>query len=574
MMKVSSLTRIGLVALAVCVCMPALAQVGIFDSTTDWFSPETPRTTMKVAGSASFADGVYSLEGNGDDIYNEADEGFFVYSEKSGSMSLSARVSWIDPGGNDWAKLGVMIREKPEEPGSRQFWIELRGALWGDQVDNQMRLTEDGASVNPAGAIIDPDGVQVEALADGIFLRVTRIADLGLFVAEVSYDGSDWFIADSVTIPDWGDTAAYGLAITNHDDNDVIAYGTADNVVLGSPSALPMFANRKLSSGSFKDGDTVEVTINITNPNEDAATVSVSDTAPEGWTISDISDGGSASGQTISWSASAPHGVTALTYKVTATTAGDVNIFAGTLGSDAIVGGSSIAKIQDAPEGDQIFDLHADIFDDPANVGTDADGNALLGSATYDATTNTYEIQGGGLDIWETADQFHFLYTEVSGDFVMECNMEHDESERSTSTNDWIKGMMMGRQNLTAGSPNFGTRCRRDGQFSWQMRAAQDGSSTSDGDNRITFTTEGYFEDEYPRQRLVREGDSWDIFFRDDLGAGDWIKVQDTQTLVMEDPILVGLAVTAHDVGTVQFTWFRDVTLVYDAAVNDWMIME
>ncbi len=553
-----SLVLAGLLCLIVA---PAFAQVGIFDKTVDWFSPDAPRGTMKVEGSASFADGVYSLEGNGDDIWNADDEGFFVYTEKSGSMSLSARVSWIDPGGNDEAKIGVMIREKPEDPSSRYFWIELRGADWGDQVSNQMRLSEGGSATSPAGAIMDPDGIQVEALAEGIFLRVTRVADMGLFVAEVSYEGNDWFIADSVTIPDWGDTAAYGIAITNHDDNDVLAYGQADNVVLGPPPALPTFAIRKFSSNSFKNGDTVEVTISITNPNEDAPTVSVSDTAPQGWTISDISSGGAASGQTISWSASAPHGITTLTYKVTATTAGEVNLFTGTLGSDAIGGGASIAKIQDAPEGDQIFDQHADIFDDPANVGTDADGNALLGSASYDATTNTYEIQGGGLDIWNNADQFHFLYTTVSGDFVMECNMEHDESERSTSTDEWIKGMMMGRQNLTAGSPNFGTRCRRDGQYSWQMRALQDGASSSDSNNRVTFTTEGYAEDEFPRQRLVREGDEWSIFFRDDLGDGEWIQVQSTQTLVMEDPILVGLAVTAHQVGSVQFTWFRDVTL-------------
>ncbi|MGC9329368.1 MAG: hypothetical protein ACP5I1_17165, partial [Candidatus Hinthialibacter sp.] len=567
----NSVVKTGMLIVTLCISFPAMAQVGIFDKQADW----GPRGAAKAEGEAILEGDVYILSGNGDDIWNNDDEGFFVYTEKSGSWSISGQVSWIDPGTNDWSKIGVMIREKGDLAESKHFWTLLRGALYGDRADAAWRSTEGGGSASSQMFEVFPDGEQlaVEATVDGLYLRVSRIADLNRFYAEWSYDGVEWNLWHSEEI-EMQETVAYGLAITNHEDDEALAIAEVKDVKIEAPPTLPETASRVFSSGGYMQGDTIDVTISILNPNENTSTVSIRETVPDGWTISDVSDGGAVSGQSISWNFSAAHGYSQLTYKVTADSPGEDNNFEGTIRERAISGSASLAKVQPAPEGDQIFDQHADIYDDPANVGVDADGNPILGSATYDPQTNIYEIQGGGNDIWGNADNFHFLYTTVSGDFVMECNIEHDESERSTSTDGWIKGMMMARQNLTPGSPNFGTRVRRDGQYSWQMRSTQDGSSTSDGNNRVTFTSIGYTTDAFPRMRLERAGDNWSIYYRDELGTGDWIQVQTTQTLVLEDPILVGLAVTAHQVGSVQYTWFKDVTLEAVTKVEYWMILE
>ena len=43
----------------------------------------------------------------------------------------------------------------------------------------------------------------------------------------------------------------------------------------------------------------------------------------------------------------------------------------------------------------------------------------IKGSATFDATTGQYTITGSGTDIWGKADQFHYVWREISGDFAV-----------------------------------------------------------------------------------------------------------------------------------------------------------
>src|SRR5690554_6008263 len=99
--------------------------IGAFDQQADW----GPRGTNKVPGSASFSNGVYTLEKNGDDIWNNDDEGFFLYKNLEGSWSISGRVAWLDTGGNEWAKIGLMIRDDGEAAGSITYYGILAGGL-------------------------------------------------------------------------------------------------------------------------------------------------------------------------------------------------------------------------------------------------------------------------------------------------------------------------------------------------------------------------------------------------------------------------------------------------------------
>ncbi|MEW6237188.1 MAG: hypothetical protein AB1656_17535 [Candidatus Omnitrophota bacterium] len=549
------------------------AQVGVFDKSADWTL--TGSGQIKVPGSAELKEGNYVVKGNGDDIWGTADEGYYIYTEKSGDQCLMGRIYWAEPGGNDWAKAEVMIREKGDLAGSKYVAAILRGASFGDQSFCAFRDAEGGASTNvqfyePKVDPTDPNEalIAVASPGDGLWVRVTRIAELNLFYAEWSYDGKTWHVGHNIVVP-MADTVGYGLAVTNHDNNNVLAECEFRDVKFTALPTLPSSGARAFSMGGFQPGSVIEVTVKVLNPNRTAAAVKVDDTIPDGWTISDVGQGGSTSGNTVTWNINAAFGYTALTYKAKAPAApGFVNAWTGTVGS-AITGGASVMTLtQDKPVGDQIFDQHADIFRNLDELG----GEGLLGSAEYDAATKIYTISGAGNDIWNNYDNFHFLYTTVSGDFKMTARIHHDESERSTSTDVWIKGMLMARQNLTAGSPNFGNRVRRDGQYSWQMRTLQDGASTSDGSNRVTFSAIGYAADAYPPVMVERKGDNWTIYYQDNAGA--WIQVQSTQTLKLQDPIYVGLAVTAHQVGSIQYTWFKDVTLelAKPVRVEDWTL--
>src|ERR1700704_144061 len=43
----------------------------------------------------------------------------------------------------------------------------------------------------------------------------------------------------------------------------------------------------------------------------------------------------------------------------------------------------------------------------------------LKGGAEFDAATGQYKISGTGTDIWAKADQFHYVWREMSGNFTV-----------------------------------------------------------------------------------------------------------------------------------------------------------
>ncbi len=861
--KVFALT---IVALLCVFSLPTLAQ-GIFDQTADWEG----RGEFKAPGDASFSGGTYTMEGNGDDIWENTDEGFFAYTELEGSHALEGKVLWVDTNNHDWAKIGVMVRDVGDLPTSKHYWTMLRGAEFGDLSGPQWRPTEGGASY--WSEQLTEDGESVSDPGDGLYLRVTRIAEFDLCFSEWSFDGSEWNVAHAVIV-EMDDPVAYGLAITDHQDDETVAVAEVSDVELGDPKATigmrqfeenpdvvftggepnnitllvggaagsitvtetppsgwdisdishggafadgvitwelsdfdgaeeltyvatppadasengafegdvdgletfgddnipapkpigifdnhldigdvaaagdasvdgdtyyvigsgadiwggadefhfaykkmtggftirveevfewggdlegnspsgndwqksglmvrdnltagsphynqiirssdlemrtqwrdsqgsasaggggsetstefqagymeivrvqdtffaytidtttgertqihsytnpniqdpvyvglavtshedgnfttgefinvefgpaPVVARRSLSAGGFAPGDTISVTLEVINDNPDAEDVSISETFPEGWTASNISDGGSASAGTISWSLSAEPGITTLTYDITAPEEADAEAqFSGEIGETGIAGDSSLTLMLPMPEEDPLFDYHADIFDTFENLGE-------YGGAEYDADEDVYTIWSSGADVWGNADQFHFVWTELSGDFVLTANGEWDFSDRSTSDDDWIKMLLMARENLTPGSPNFATRVRRDGQYSWQYRADQDaGSSSTPGEDRIVFADWGYFEDEWPPMRLERVGDTFHTYFYDEFDE-DWIEIGEAQEIPLEDPLLVGIAVTAHQAASIQYGWFSNVELEGGTAVSEWMLMD
>ncbi|QNF33396.1 PD40 domain-containing protein [Adhaeribacter swui] len=53
---------------------------------------------------------------------------------------------------------------------------------------------------------------------------------------------------------------------------------------------------------------------------------------------------------------------------------------------------------------------------------TDIGNPKMKGGATYDAATQTYQIKGGGSNIWFNRDEFHYLYNKIQGDFILTAN--------------------------------------------------------------------------------------------------------------------------------------------------------
>ncbi|HZE82656.1 MAG TPA: hypothetical protein VE035_00040 [Puia sp.] len=60
------------------------------------------------------------------------------------------------------------------------------------------------------------------------------------------------------------------------------------------------------------------------------------------------------------------------------------------------------------------------IFEDHADIGHPK----ISGSASYDETSQTYLISGGGSNIWFNRDEFHFVYKKMKGDFMLTADFE------------------------------------------------------------------------------------------------------------------------------------------------------
>jgi hypothetical protein len=202
-----------------------------------------------------------------------------------------------------------------------------------------------------------------------------------------------------------------------------------------------------------------------------------------------------------------------------------------------------------------------------ANVDVEWAGNlGAAGSASYDAASDTYTIVGSGADTWtDFGDNFHFVYKEWTGDFVLEADIAIE-----LGPSDWRKAMMMARQSLDGDAMYCASRLRSGdadneyGQFSMQWR---DGPGVGTGGSTPGADRVLLGKDAPARERFVRTGNDFTIFYLAD--TGQWVQVGAAKTVVLQDPILVGIGVCAHQLGDLATGTFKNVILTGPTGV-DW----
>jgi len=177
-------------------------------------------------GSAGFdeATGMWTVAGNGHDIWDNSDDFHFVFKYLVADGSIAARVlAWGD-GSNAWAKAGVMMREDLTG-GSRHATTVITGGNGGGG-SFQRRLTADSGSAsssNPSPAPQPPWYVKIERTGDE-------------FRGYFSQDGVNWTQHGPVlTVPmrtQAGTRAGcyVGLCVTSHVDG-TLRTATFDSVV-------------------------------------------------------------------------------------------------------------------------------------------------------------------------------------------------------------------------------------------------------------------------------------------------------------------------------------------------------
>jgi hypothetical protein len=166
-------------------------------------------------------------------------------------------------------------------------------------------------------------------------------------------------------------------------------------------------------------------------------------------------------------------------------------------------------------------------------LGQDVGDVAAVGSHVREA--GVWTIDASGRDIWDNADEFHYVYRAdaLAGDGEILARVAS-----LTDTDDWAKAGVMIRGTLAANSPHASTVVTPGNGVCFQRRlVAGDGSRSTIGNHY----TAPYWV------RLVRQGDTFHAYMSPD---GEQWTFLGSDTVEMAEHVFVGLAVTSHVDGT------------------------
>jgi TolB protein len=169
----------------------------------------------------------------------------------------------------------------------------------------------------------------------------------------------------------------------------------------------------------------------------------------------------------------------------------------------------------------------------------------IKGSAEFDAFTAQYRIIGSGSDIWGKADQFHFLWREVSGNFAVTATAQF-----LTEGNEHRKAVIMLRKNLDTDSPFLHLAIHGNGMPSVQFRNAK-----GDDTNTVDLPIEGpgIF-----KLKLARVGSTITVWI---AKGGAALRELGHTNSQLGGPVLVGLGVSSHTQAASNTVLFSDVSV-------------
>ena len=169
----------------------------------------------------------------------------------------------------------------------------------------------------------------------------------------------------------------------------------------------------------------------------------------------------------------------------------------------------------------------------------------LKGSVEFDPVTQQYKITGTGADIWAKADQFHYLWREMSGNFAVSATTTF-----LTDGNAHRKASIMLRKTVDTDSPFVHLAIHGDGMPSVQFRSVK-----TDNVNTLDFPIEGagVFT-----LKLVRQGTTITVFVAKE---GATLRELGHTLNNLGSPVLVGLGVASHSVTALNTVLFSHVSV-------------
>lgn len=183
-------------------------------------------------------------------------------------------------------------------------------------------------------------------------------------------------------------------------------------------------------------------------------------------------------------------------------------------------------------------------FDGQIDIGAPK----LAGSGTYDTATQEYTLAGAGTNMWFGADEFHFVWKKMKGDFILRTRTEF--IGKGAIAHRKIGWMV--RPNLEPDAPYADCAQHGDGLCSLQFRRTK-GANTDQA--RLPMTNANVLQFE-------RRGTS---FIFSGAHAGEPFVSCELTNLDLGDEVYAGLFICSHTADVVEKAIFRDVRIIRPA---------
>ena len=183
-------------------------------------------------------------------------------------------------------------------------------------------------------------------------------------------------------------------------------------------------------------------------------------------------------------------------------------------------------------------------FDQQCDIGA----VQIPGSAVYDGVQQEYLVQSSGTNMWGNADEFHFVWKRVRGDFIVQTMAEFvgegAEPHRKL-------GLIV-RASLDPRSPHINACRHGDGLISMQFRRGAGGTTE---EKRLEIRGPDIIQ-------LARKGG---IYTMSVAHFGEMLVSQSISDVVLGDEVYVGIYVCSHNNGVSEKAVFRNVRLIRPA---------
>ncbi len=165
-------------------------------------------------------------------------------------------------------------------------------------------------------------------------------------------------------------------------------------------------------------------------------------------------------------------------------------------------------------------------------------------AGSYSMSGETHIVRGDGVDIWDTADSFHYAYVPLRGDGELGVHVLF-----MNGTHAWAKAGVMVRETLDPGAAHAMEVVTPNNGVAFQRRTTTNGASTTDGGN--TFKAPYWV-------RIVRRGKTLSGYYSAD--GVNWT-LHGAETIEMARDVYIGLCVTSHASGSICSAVFENLTV-------------